>query len=151
MNRKFIALTAAVAALALPAASFAQSATSGSSTTTAPAVKLGHGRHHPPFDAIAKELGLDVATVKVRMFTLASLFCAVAGVGLAYYVGVLVPEGAGVNRSLEYVGTLLLGGAGSMLGPIVGAALVQWLFVVAGYGKQFELLLYGAAFLGAVR
>ncbi len=98
----------------------------------------------------AAVIGIDVATVKVRMFTLSSLFCAVAGVGLAYYVGVLVPEGAGVNRSLEYVGTLLLGGAGSMLGPIVGAALVQWLFVVAGYGKQFELLLYGAAFLGAV-
>ena len=37
MNRKFIALTAAVAALALPAASLAQSATSGSSSTTAAA------------------------------------------------------------------------------------------------------------------
>ncbi len=98
----------------------------------------------------AAVVGIDVARVKVGMFTLASGFCAVAGIGLAYYVGVLVPEGAGVNRSLEYVGTLLLGGAGSMLGPIVGAALVQWLFVVAGYGKQFELLLYGAAFLGAV-
>ncbi len=98
----------------------------------------------------AAVIGIDVARVKVALFSVAGLFCAVAGIGLAYYVGVLVPEGAGVNRSLEYVGTLLLGGAGSLLGPLVGAALVQWLFVVSGYGKDYELLIYGAAFLGAV-
>jgi hypothetical protein len=63
MNRKLIALTAAVAALALPAASLAHSATSGSSSTTA-AASANRPHHHPPFAAIAKELGVDVATVK---------------------------------------------------------------------------------------
>jgi AraC-like DNA-binding protein len=63
MNRKLIALTAAVAALALPAASLAHSATSGSSSTTA-AASANRPHHHPTFAAIAKELGVDVATVK---------------------------------------------------------------------------------------
>jgi branched-chain amino acid transport system permease protein len=98
----------------------------------------------------AAVLGIDVAKVKARAFTQASAFAAVAGLGLAYYVGVLVPEASGVNRSLEYVGTVLLGGLGYALGPLLGTALVQWLFVAAGYGERFELLLYGLAFLGAV-
>ena len=62
MNRKLIALTAAVAALALPGASLAQSAMSSSTGTATTAAKAGH--HHPPFAAIATELGVDVATVK---------------------------------------------------------------------------------------
>jgi ABC-type branched-subunit amino acid transport system ATPase component len=69
---------------------------------------------------------------------------------LFYYVGVLVPEDAGVVRSLEQIGTLLLGGAGFIAGPLVGSLLVEWFFVLAGYAARFELLIYGAAFLGIV-
>ncbi|OGA05966.1 MAG: hypothetical protein A3I00_09610 [Betaproteobacteria bacterium RIFCSPLOWO2_02_FULL_64_12] len=98
----------------------------------------------------AAVIGIDVARAKARIFTIGGAYCAMAGICIAYYVGVVVPESAGVNRSLEYVGTVLLGGLGTAYGPAVGTVLLQWLFVVAGYGKRYELLIYGVAFLGAV-
>jgi branched-chain amino acid transport system permease protein len=51
-----------------------------------------------------------------------------------------------VNTSLEYLATTIIGGAGSMLGPLVGAFAVQWLFAVAGAAERYELLIYGLAF-----
>ena len=98
----------------------------------------------------ASVLGIDVVREKARVYTLGAAYAACGGLLLAYYVGVLIPEDAGVTRSLEQVGTVLLGGAGFVVGPLIGAALVEWLFVVAGYGARFELLIYGAVFLAVV-
>jgi ABC-type branched-subunit amino acid transport system ATPase component/ABC-type branched-subunit amino acid transport system permease subunit len=98
----------------------------------------------------AAVLGIDVAREKARVFTIGSTFAAAGGLLLALYVGVLIPEDAGVSRSLEQIGTVLLGGAGTVIGPLVGTAIVDWLLVVAGYGARYELLIYGIAFLGVV-
>ena len=64
MNRKIIALTAATAALALPVASFAQGASSSTTTKAAATVRHDHG---DVAAALAKELGLDTATVKAAL------------------------------------------------------------------------------------
>lgn len=98
----------------------------------------------------AETMGIDVTAVKIRIFTLGSVFSAVGGLFMAYYVGVLVPESAGVNRSLEQIGMLLLGGSGALLGPVFGSFVVNWLLSIAGHGARYELLIYGLAFLGAV-
>jgi branched-chain amino acid transport system permease protein len=98
----------------------------------------------------AAVLGIDVGREKARAFTVGSAYAAVGGLLQAYYVGVLVPEDAGVTRSLEQIGTVLLGGAGYLIGPLVGTSVVDWLFVVAGYGARYELLIYGMAFLAVV-
>jgi ABC-type branched-subunit amino acid transport system ATPase component/ABC-type branched-subunit amino acid transport system permease subunit len=98
----------------------------------------------------AAVLGIDVHREKVRIFTIGCSYSAFGGMFLFYYVGVLVPEDAGVVRSLEQIGTLLFGGAGFIAGPLIGSFLVEWFFVLAGYAARFELLIYGAAFLGIV-
>ena len=98
----------------------------------------------------AAVMGVDVVRWKARAFTMGSAFAAIGGTLLACYVGVLVPENAGVNRSLEQVGTIMLGGLGTLLGPVVGTLAVQWLFVVSGYAAAYELLIYGVAFLVTV-
>jgi ABC-type branched-subunit amino acid transport system ATPase component/ABC-type branched-subunit amino acid transport system permease subunit len=94
----------------------------------------------------AQVLGIDVARVKVRVFTIGSAFSAVGGVLLAYYVQVLAPESGGVNASLEQLAMVIIGGSGSVLGPLLGAAAVQWLFAVAGGADRYELLVYGLGF-----
>lgn len=98
----------------------------------------------------ASVLGIDVHREKAKIFTIGSAYSAVGGLLLFYYVGVLIPEDAGVVRSLEQIGTLLLGGAGFLAGPIIGAFLIDWVFVISGYAARYELLIYGATFLGVV-
>jgi len=41
---------------------------------------------------------------------------------------------------------LVIGGAGSIMGPFLGAAAIQWLFAIAGEAKSYELLVYGLGF-----
>jgi branched-chain amino acid transport system permease protein len=94
----------------------------------------------------AQVLGVNVARMKANVFTLGSAYSAVGGVLLAYYVGVLAPETGGVNASLESLAMVIIGGAGALLGPVVGAAGVQWLFSVAGGAERYELLVYGLGF-----
>lgn len=98
----------------------------------------------------AAVLGIDVARVKARVFTIGSAFAVVAGMLRAYYVGVVIPEDGGVDRSLEQVGMVMVGGLGYLFGPLIGTSLIQWLFIITGYAQRYELLIYGAAFLAAV-
>jgi branched-chain amino acid transport system permease protein len=101
-------------------------------------------------ELVAAALGLDVTRAKVRTFTLGCLFASVAGTLLIYYVGVVVPDDAGAQRSLSQIGMVMMGGPALTFGPVVGAFLVAWLFFVAGFGGQFESLVYGIVFLVAV-
>ena len=94
----------------------------------------------------AQVLGVNVPRLKANVFTIGSTYSAVGGVLLAYYVGVLAPESGGVNTSLESLAMVIIGGAGALLGPVVGAAGVQWLFAVAGGAAHYELLVYGVGF-----
>jgi branched-chain amino acid transport system ATP-binding protein/branched-chain amino acid transport system permease protein len=94
----------------------------------------------------ARVLGINVARVKANVFTIGSAYSAIGGVLLAYYVGVLPPESGGVNASLESLAMVIIGGAGAVLGPVVGAGAVQWLFAIAGGAQHYELLVYGLGF-----
>ena len=94
----------------------------------------------------AQVLGIDVVSVKAKVFTIGSAYSAVGGILFAYYVGVLAPESGGVNASLEALAMLVIGGAGSIFGPLLGAAAIQWLFAIAGEAERYELLVYGLGF-----
>ena len=85
------------------------------------------------------------------------LFAAIALIlsrGLRAAVHAALSKDLHIDRTaisfMQQIGTVLMGGLGFLLGPLVGAALVRWLFVVAGYGARYELLIYGIVFLGVV-
>ena len=101
-------------------------------------------------ELMAASIGIDVARAKAAAFTWGSGFAVVAGLLLGFYVGVVVPEDAGVQRSLEQIGMVMLGGPGRLLGPLIGATTVNWLFFATGWSERFEPLIYGAVFLAAV-
>jgi ABC-type branched-subunit amino acid transport system ATPase component/ABC-type branched-subunit amino acid transport system permease subunit len=94
--------------------------------------------------------GIDVVKLKVWIFTIGAAYSAAGGLFLAYYTSVIAPEMGGANTSLEYLAMVIIGGAGSIAGPIVGAVLTGWLFSVAGAAAEYELLVYGASFLAVI-
>jgi ABC-type branched-subunit amino acid transport system ATPase component/ABC-type branched-subunit amino acid transport system permease subunit len=101
-------------------------------------------------ELVAWAVGIDVTQAKVRAFTIGCFYACVAGTLLCYYVGVVVPEDAGAQKSLSQIGMVIMGGPALALGPVVGALLVAWLFFAAGYGGNYESLVYGIFFLLAV-
>jgi ABC-type branched-subunit amino acid transport system ATPase component/ABC-type branched-subunit amino acid transport system permease subunit len=91
--------------------------------------------------------GIDVAKIKIRIFTIGSAYSAAGGLILAYFSNVIVPEMGGANSSLSMLAMVVIGGAGSVFGPVLGSVLTNWLFAIAGSAAQFELLVFGTCFL----
>jgi branched-chain amino acid transport system permease protein len=76
-------------------------------------------------DEIATEsIGIDTTRVKVRAFVISSFFAGIAGSLFAHYSNYLNPATFSFLMSINVVIMVVLGGMGSMTGPIVAAALV---------------------------
>jgi branched-chain amino acid transport system permease protein len=69
-------------------------------------------------------LGIDVARAKVVIFVVSAVYASVAGSYLALLNGHITPDVAGFLRSIELAAMVVLGGMGSVLGSLVGAAIL---------------------------
>ncbi|MGH9892528.1 MAG: branched-chain amino acid ABC transporter permease [bacterium] len=68
--------------------------------------------------------GRSVRYFKVAVFAIGGMLAALAGVLYAGTIGVVAPEDFGLNQSIALIAMVVFGGAGSLLGPILGAALL---------------------------
>ena len=75
-------------------------------------------------ETASRVLGVDVARYKLIAFVLSAIYAALAGAYLALFDGLVTPATAGFLRSIEFVTMAVLGGLGSILGSVVGAALL---------------------------
>ena len=98
----------------------------------------------------AELLGYDARLHKTALFTLAGLMAGLAGMLFANCVFV-----SPTMFSLSYAGQViiwvLVGGLGTLVGPVIACILVQWLTTVAGSIKGLDAnLLLGLVFMAAV-
>ncbi len=94
-------------------------------------------------EVAARVLGIDVARYKLIAFVLSAIYAAIAGAYLALFDGLVTPATAGFLRSIEFVTMAVLGGLGSILGSIVGAALLTVLPQVLTVFHDYEHIALG--------
>jgi branched-chain amino acid transport system permease protein len=75
----------------------------------------------------ADAIGIDVKRVQWVAFVLAALFAGLAGALYAFSKGSISPDTISVNRSVDGLVMVLLGGLQTLAGPIVGAVTFTWL------------------------
>lgn len=75
-------------------------------------------------EVASRVLGVDVARYKLIVFVISAVYAAVAGAYLALFDALVTPATAGFLRSIEFVTMAVLGGLGSILGSLVGAAVL---------------------------
>jgi branched-chain amino acid transport system permease protein len=78
-------------------------------------------------DIAAAITGINVARQKVIAFVLTSFIVGVAGSLNAYFVGHVTSENYTLNLAIQYVAMIIIGGMGSVLGSVLGAAFVVML------------------------
>jgi ABC-type branched-subunit amino acid transport system ATPase component/ABC-type branched-subunit amino acid transport system permease subunit len=98
----------------------------------------------------ASVLGVEVTAVRRVLFTVSAALAALAGVLLARWQGVIVPEDAGIVQSVQLLGFAIVGGIGSPVGPALGAGLLTWLSTATSGLGDIELLVYGLIFFVVV-
>ena len=95
-------------------------------------------------------LGYHVWMIRFCAFLFSGLLTAVAGILFVYYNQFISPQALALTASAEALLMVISGGAGTLLGPIVGAALVVIMKnVVSAYIERWNFML-GAIFVAIV-
>jgi urea transport system permease protein len=95
--------------------------------------------------------GYDLAMVKLGVFMLSAAIAGVAGALFVAQVGIISPANMGIVPSIEMVIWVAVGGRGSLIGPVVGALLVN--SAKSGLSESFpDIWQYflGTLFIGSV-
>ena len=75
-------------------------------------------------ETVASALGINIAAYKLLAFVISSAMTALAGALFAYYRGFVSVEAFSLFLSIQYVAMIIIGGMGSLLGALLGAAFV---------------------------
>lgn len=87
-------------------------------------------------------LGYNVWRYKFAAFIIAAAFAGLAGALYAYYNRFVSPDYLGVLRSAEVLLMVILGGAGTLIGPAIGAAVIVLLEnVISAYTERWLVVM----------
>jgi branched-chain amino acid transport system permease protein len=75
-------------------------------------------------ETVAEALGIGIAGYKLLAFVISSALTAVAGALFAYYRGFVSVEAFSLFLTIQYLAMVIIGGMGSLLGALLGAAFV---------------------------
>lgn len=92
----------------------------------------------------AEVIGVPTYRVKVLSFILSSAFASIAGSLYVYMQGYVDPNSFIQFESLRVITMLFIGGAGTVVGPILGAILLTMLPEFVRGLKDYYMLVYGA-------
>jgi len=98
-------------------------------------------------EARMEVLGYNVWLCKYCAFIISGLFAGLAGNLFAYYNGFVSPTYLGVIFSATALLMVILGGAGTLLGPALGAAIIVYLENAIGVYTQRWLLVLGVIYV----
>ena len=94
-------------------------------------------------EVAARVAGVDVNRFKLQAFVIAAVYASLAGSALALMNGFVNPDQAGFLHSVELVTMVVLGGLGSVVGSIVGAAVLIMLPQMLTVFQEYENFLLG--------
>jgi branched-chain amino acid transport system permease protein len=81
-------------------------------------------------DIAAEIIGINIFRYKLLAFAISSFYAGVSGVLYTYFLGIANYEQFQIGVSIDYLAMIIIGGLGSVLGSIFGAAFVTLLPIV---------------------
>ena len=95
----------------------------------------------------AASLGVNAALWKAFAFGVGAAIAGLAGLFYPGFVGTLVPDAFNIVESFTMMAMVIVGGMGTMIGPVIGAVLLTFLpELLRGFG-ELRLMIYGLALM----
>ena len=98
-------------------------------------------------ETAAESIGLDPLRIKTVAFAVSALCAGAAGGLFAPLSGFVTPHTFGFGQSILFVLVVMIGGAGSVGGPLVGALVVALLPEMLASLEEYRLLFFGLLLL----
>jgi branched-chain amino acid transport system permease protein len=112
-------------------------------------VNLANSRIGRAFRAIhdaevaARVMGVNARLLKVQVFALSAMICAIAGSLYAHVMTFIAPPSFGFNISVELLTMVVIGGLGSIYGSFLGALLLTMLPEFLRFMHDYDIVFYG--------
>lgn len=101
-------------------------------------------------EVFARAAGKNVAAYKVLVFAIGAAMAGVAGVLYAHYISFIDPTSFTVMESIFIISIVIIGGAGSFWGPVVGAVvlvtlpeILRFIGLPSSVAANIRQILYG--------
>jgi branched-chain amino acid transport system permease protein len=101
-------------------------------------------------EVFALAAGKNIAAYKVSVFMVSSAMAAIAGVIYAHYISFVDPTSFTVMESIFIISIVIIGGAGSLWGPVIGAIvlvtlpeLLRFIGLPSSIAANIRQILYG--------
>lgn len=94
-------------------------------------------------EQLAQAMGIPTTKYKLSAFLISSGFAGFAGTLFAFYANFLSPSTFSTAMSMNMTLALILGGVGSISGPIVGAFLMEFLPELLRVADEWRMVIYG--------
>ena len=91
----------------------------------------------------AEAVGLSVQRVKIVAFVVSAALVGVAGHLFAFLQGFISPEAFEFDTSIFFLTSVIFGGAGTIIGPVVGAPVITFLPEMLQGFTDYKLIVYG--------
>ena len=94
-------------------------------------------------EVLARAIGLNTTASKLAAFVVAAGFAGAAGVLVAHHVRGVTPDDFTILTSATIVAMVVVGGRGTIWGPLLGAVVFTALPEVLGFAASYRMVIYG--------
>jgi branched-chain amino acid transport system permease protein len=101
-------------------------------------------------DMLAEALGVDLMRTKTLSFVLSVIYAGFAGALYAGQVRFLGPDVASEVVTFDLIMFTLVGGIGTLMGPLVGTLLVTWMTQSLQFLQDYRMLVFGPVLVALV-
>jgi branched-chain amino acid transport system permease protein len=95
-------------------------------------------------EVLAGSVGINTFSGKILSFVVANFFAGMAGGIYASLIGTISPTTASLELTFNWLIYLLLGGAATLAGPIIGAFVIPVLMEYLQFLAEYRLIIFGA-------
>ena len=98
-------------------------------------------------ETASQAIGLDLVAIRTVAFVISAFLAGIAGAIFAILTNFVSPESFPFFQSITFLLVVLIGGAGTVLGPVAGAVVVVLLPEILSFLAEYRLLFFGALLL----
>lgn len=102
-------------------------------------------------ELLGRVYGVPVVSVKLRVLALSAAMASISGCLYASYLAYIAPSDANFMRSFEAIMYVVVGGAGTIWGPLLGTLFVQLLPELLRGFEGMRMLVLGAILVAVIR
>ena len=99
----------------------------------------------------AEMVGVDLLKTKLRSLMISAFYCGIAGGLFTFYATFISPMSFAETKSNDLVAAVVLGGMGSLSGPVMAMAVLVLLPEILRFLSTWRLVFYGLSFVVIMR